>query len=333
MEYLMQGTTREGELPILLRESLEDDGRRKYTNYSPDIVVQQVELFDPDKWLKENYQKDVSDDRSYGKTRDYIYVRCRNISNKTLENVYIHLYRNHLCMFNYPSGWIKNKMHTVSNQPAKIPSIKPDEIAVAPVFICDYSELGVHPNCFVAVASQLENPDFSYIDNSDKYIEWVNQKNVAARNVSVQYRVAGHTQWKVRFSNPDDKETLYYIIAHLDTKNAEEGMKYGFKNNELNIKRSVTYHSNDKNTFILTESVLISPRFENYLTVWTETVSGNAPSVRIAFGKAVPYGSALAKYAMPMNEGLKNLLAVRNPDMCLVPVGECTLQSIPEQKK
>lgn len=318
----------EKDLPILIREDLNDHGTMKFMNHSPDVIVQREKLSNPEKFLRDNYSRDVSDDRSFDRRDNYIYVRCYNDSQHALENIYIHLYRNHLCMYNYPSGWVENKLRTWDGRPAIIPYIAPGEVAVAPVFRYDYVEAGWHPNCFVAVASRKEAPDFSFIDNSDKYVAWVNQKNVAARNVSIQKCIEGYTEWSVTFSNPDSIPANCYIIASIARENAEDGMRYGYRNRELEIDRSVTYREKDQNTFNITHIVQITPGFKSKLTVWTQTTSGKAVTVRITFGKGIPYNSALVKYAISMNDNMKNCFEERMPDMRLVSLGDCTLRSI-----
>lgn len=326
MEYAMYETNREDYIPILLRESLDDVGKTNCKNCSPDIIVQHTELYDPVLQLRTCYNRDISVDRSSGKNVDYIYVRCRNRSESTLENIYIHLFRNHLGLYNRPEDWQKSKIHTKIGNPAKIERLAPGEIGVAPVFLYDHETKGWHPNCFVAVASYQETPDFSYINSFDKYMEWVNLPNVAARNVSVQFPSDGYVRWGLEIKNPGIKEGIYYILAEVIGENRTVEMPYGFKNSYLDINRKQTYRPDDQNTHMLLHKVTLPGDYKGELEVWCKDV-GKGSALSVTLMKRLPMTSSLKKYAIVLEERIRDGFEMWEDDGMgdLLVIGDCIL--------
>lgn len=320
----MDEMNREGAIPVLLREDLDDIGKMGHRNCSPDIIVQHKELYNPLLQLRECYDRDISEDRSGGRKEDYIYVRCRNKSEKTLENIYIHLFRNHLGLYNRPEDWQQSKMHTKIGQPAKIEKLAPDEIGVAPVFLYDHATEGWHPNCFVAVASFQENPDFSHIDTLDKYIEWVNLPNVAARNVSVQSPSDGYVQWSIEMKNPGEGEGIYYIIAEVRSGSKAVEMPYGFRNSYLNINRSQIYRQDDQNTHILIHKVGLPKDYKGELEVWCKD-AGKGISLAVSLAKRIPMTSSLKKYAVSLKERVGDGVETDDGQGGDLMIGDCIL--------
>ncbi len=273
----------EENLPILIRESLNDTGDHVCTNNSPDIVVQKIKLSNPLEYLRKTYSSDISKDGD-GSGNMSIYVRFKNTSDDIINDFYIHLYRNHLGLYNNPSDWQKYEMKTKDGNPVRIASIAPREIGVTPAFIYENSESGVHPNCFVAVATKEKNPDFSSINNYDKYIRWINQKNVAARNVSARSFPKGKNEQWVKFSNMENQcvWTGIYVKVQGETP---YGTKYGIQNDQLNIIRENVFVKDNENSAYIFTTVNVPANFSAELLVWSEVAESGKADIQVTYWK------------------------------------------------
>lgn len=271
------------DIPIFIRESLDDTGNHLCVNYSPDIVVQKIDLSNPLEYLKRTYYSDISQDND-GSGNMKIYVRFKNVSDRIVENFYIHLYRNHLCLYNNPSEWQKYEMKTKDGNPVKINSLAPGEIGVTPPFIYEKSEFSGHPNCFVVVATKEKNPDFSSINNYDKYKEWVNQKNVAARNVCVNTFPKGRNEQWVNFSNMESKSVLAGIYVKVQGETPSK-TKYGLRNDELGINEENVFVKNDKKSAYIFSTVIVPANFSGEILIWSETAESGKVDIQVFYWK------------------------------------------------
>ncbi|MDE7178901.1 MAG: hypothetical protein K2O59_13895 [Lachnospiraceae bacterium] len=236
-------------LSILIRESLDDTGNAQCVSASPDIIVRKTKFKEDDlaKIFLETYSQDISlESDDSGKM--YLYVRFKNTSDEPLTNFYIHLYRNHLGLSNIPSDWSRYEMKTEAGTPAFIECLGAQKIGATPAFVYDKSSLGCYPNCFVAVATREKNPDYSSINDYTKYIQWVNKKNVAARNICViPVRSGIHTQI-VTADNPDTTRERRMLILVSIEENTPSGINYGIRQTAFGIEETRTYIKNDSAT-------------------------------------------------------------------------------------
>lgn len=269
-------------LPILIREGLSDHGAQKHTNQSPDIVVQKFEFDNPLKALTSSYREDISIDGD-GSGNMYIYVRFKNTSKEAVNGFYIHLYRNHLGLYNDPKDWSKYEMKTASGQPVYIDSLKAHEIGATPAFIYNSSQLGAHPNCFVAVATRERTPDYSSINSFAKYVEWIDKPNVAARNVCVHQRSVRHQSSSLSFRNPyTDHDAVLGFYATVQ-KGTSSGIRYGITHKELNIDIAKTYTVNDDNSGRISWMGPVRAGYSGKLTLWYETLGNDHADIMCTY--------------------------------------------------
>ncbi len=289
-------------LPIFIRESLNDTGDHKCENHSPDIVVQKVKLSNPLEYLRETYFSDISQDGD-GSENMSIYVRFKNISDSIVEDFYIHLYRNHLCLYNNPFEWQRYEMKTKDGNPVKIHSLAPGEIGVTPPFVYEKSESGGHPNCFVAVATKEKSPDFSYINNYEKYIKWVDQKNVAARNVCVRAFPKGRNEQWVEFTNMENKPVLAGIYVKVQGKTPSK-TKYGLRNDELGINEECIFVKGDKKSAYIFSVVTFPANFSGEILIWSEVTESGTADIQATSWKIDNRIANLEKCALVINDFL-----------------------------
>lgn len=277
-----QLTIFEESIPIFIRETLDDGGKRTCQNNSPDIVVRRFKLDNPVVELRKTYDSDISEDGD-GSGKMYIYVRFKNTSNQPVKGFYIHLYRNHLGLYNDPGDWSRYELKTEDNEPVYIESLKPGEIGVTPAFIYDSNSIGQHPNCFVAVATYEKNPDYGSIDTHDEYIMWINQANVAARNVCVRPRSTKKQEENCYFKNPNNAsptEVGFYV--EVSSKTALE-IRYGIKQQDFDIEVSKTYDANDEETKYIFRKARIPAGYSGKLQVWYEAYQDDDVEISIKF--------------------------------------------------
>ncbi|MBD5145622.1 MAG: hypothetical protein HDT21_06935 [Ruminococcus sp.] len=270
-------------IPIFIRESLDDTGDHRCINHSPDIIVQKIKLSDPIKYLVNTYSSDISQDGD-GSGKMYIYVRFKNTSKYSVENFYIHLYRNHLGLYNAPSDWKNYELRTEDGTPAKISSVAPGEIGVSPAFVYENLNVGIHPNCFVAVATKEKNPDFSSINNNNKYKEWIDQKNVAARNVSVRQFPKGRSEQFIKISNIEDNDVSVGLYVLVQGK-TPSGTKYGIQNDELGIKDEYIFIKEDNKSSYIFLTAILPAKYSGELLVWSEVPESGTADILVTFWK------------------------------------------------
>lgn len=305
-------------LPILIRESLSDPGNQKHTNQSPDIIIQKFELDNPLKELTSSYNLDISKDGD-GSGKMYIYVRFKNTSKEPIGGFYIHLYRNHLGLYNDPKDWAKYEMETASRQPVYIDSLEPGQIGATPAFIYDGSQLGAHPNCFVAVATRSKTPDYSSINSFEKYIKWVDKPNVAARNVCVYPRSVRKMASSMYFKNPyTDHEALVSFYIKIHEKNTSSGIRYGISHQGLGINESKTYITGSYDSSFISYVVTIPAGYSSKLYLWYEALGKDCADIQGTY--LIYEGPELEcalfdQYSIDLRENFDGILKTMPPSM------------------
>lgn len=292
-------------LPILIRESLNDQGGHVCSNYSPDIVVQKFKLNKPAVELQNTYHSDISKDGD-GSSEMYIYVRFKNTSDQPIKGFYIHLYRNHLGLCNVPSDWSQYELKTEDGQPVYISTLGPGEIGATPGFIYNNSQNGAHPNCFVAVATCEKNPDYSSINTMSKYTQWINKTNVAARNVCVKPRVTHRQEEIFYFSNPSSQSSErmgFYVEVSGKTSS---GIRYGILEKELGIKAEKTYVAGDAETRYIFCPAQLRAGYSGRLLVWYEALEGDYVDIEadLWIMPKAQSSALLAQYGIDLGERL-----------------------------
>lgn len=295
-------------LPVLIRESLDDKGEHKCVNYSPDIVVQKFKLDNPVADLRKSYNSDISQDND-GSGKMYIYVRFINNSNQPLKGFYIHLYRNHFGLCNVPGDWAPYEMKTEDNKPAYIEQLNSGEIGATPAFIYDSKQLGVHPNCFVAVATREKNPDYSSINTYEKYVKWINKINVAARNVCVKPRPTIKYEEIHHFRNPSKESAKMMGFSLQIINGSASGISYGMKEENLGIDESKTYNSGVNDSDYIFHIVRLSAGYSGSLRVWYETLGNAYVDMEVNFWdlSMEMSSSLLDQYGIDLGEKFDNL--------------------------
>lgn len=265
-------------LPVLIRESLGDRGEHSCENNSPDIIVQKNKLQNPNT-LKNCYDQDVSQYYD-GSGQMYLYVRLKNISAQTLNGIYVHLYRNHLGLYNHPKDWRDFEMHTESSELVYISSLQPGEIYVSPPFLYQKTNLGGNTNCFVAVATRERTPDYSEISTYEKYLAWINKPNVAARNVCVRKDGIAHEEqfFPVEGLHQGRSTIMGFKIEITE---CSASVKFGAKLNELNILAESTCSKPGTNSSYVFCSAVVPANYSGKLMVWYEASAGTRVTVDV----------------------------------------------------
>lgn len=293
-------------IPILIRETLHDQGQELHSNVSPDIIVRKTKFSEDElsKIFTETYNQDISLRRDDSE-KMYLYVRFKNTSGKPLTDFYIHLYRNHLGLSNCPSDWEKYEMHTESGTCAHIEYLGAGKIGATPAFIYDKKTEGEHPNCFVAVATREKTPDYSSVSGWENYIKWVNKMNVAARNVCVISGSSGIYTQKVVTDNLHMGGPML-IRVRID-ENTPSGVTYGIRQKELHIDEQMTYLKSDFRTWAINCEFIMSRESQYSFEVWFEANKDDVSKVvcRSAFYKKELYAfdSDLNSYLVDLRTG------------------------------
>ncbi len=304
---------------LLIRESLDDVGGVLHGNFSPDIVVRRFTLSDPLQELTETYNKDISEDKIQERTM-YVYVRFKNISDQPLENFYIHVYRNHLGLYNNPKEWNKYKLATDDRKPSVISGLEPGAIGVSKAFVFDSSKDGKFPNCLIAVATYEKDPDFSYIDSYEKYIAFADQKNVSARNVCEIIATDNYTEQDLHFRTSDTKKNTYYFIAEAE-KNTSPGVTYGIKCTHPYFSEHMVYDPKNKSAIVVKET--LSGNCEYTVTLWAEIPKGGEANIIVRM-LVEASENELMDHAVDISDILKdNCIGYKAP---VVVLGDCTIR-------
>ncbi len=304
---------------LLIRESLSDKGHVLNINASPDIIVQRYPLSDPLRRLTETYNVDISENKIQARTM-YVYVRFKNISTIPLENFYIHVYRNHLGLINNPKEWNKYRLATIDGKPSRISRLEANAIGASKAFLFGDSKEGIYPNCLIAVATYEENPDFSYIDSYQKYIIFMYQKNVAARNVCEIITNTTYTEQKLYFRTSGSKESVYYFIAEV-SKNTTPGVIYGLKCTDPLFSEYMSYDPNGKGTLVV--KTVLSGNREYEVTLWAEIPKGGKVDVTVKM-LIEAVGNGLMDYAVDIRDLLKDKDACSKA--AVVTLGDCRVK-------
>lgn len=160
-------------------------------------------------------------------------------------------------------------MYTEAGTPAHIEYLGAGKIGATTAFVYRRGG-GVHPNCFVAVATRERNPDYTSICNFDKYIQWVNKINVAARNIRV---IPGHSRIyteTVYADNPDmEREHQMLIKVNMD-KETPSGISYGVRQSALGIDEKRTYIKDSPATRSIACEFFIGPGKQCPFEIWFE---------------------------------------------------------------
>lgn len=305
-EFTMATSMLDEEIPILIRETLHDQGQELHSNDSPDIIVRKVKFDEDDlsKIFTETYNQDISLERDDSE-KMYLYVRFKNTSDKPLTDFYIHLYRNHLGLSNCPSDWEKYEMHTESGTCAHIEYLGAGKIGATPAFIYDKTKEGEHPNCFVAVATREKNPDYSSVSGWENYIRWVNKMNVAARNVCVISDDSGIYTQTVTADNLHTEGSL--LIRVRIGENTPSGITYGIRQRELHIDEQQTYLKSDSRTSAIDCEFNMSREGKYSFEIWFQANKNDVSKVvcRSAFYQKYLYAldSDLSAYLVDLRTG------------------------------
>lgn len=318
-------------LPILIRESLDDQGSHACSNHSPDIVVQKFKLNNPAEELQNTYHSDISQDGD-GSGKMYIYVRFKNTSNQPINGFYIHLYRNHLGLCNVPGDWSRYELKTEDGQPVYISVLGPGEIGATPAFLYDNNQIGCHPNCFVAVATRAKNPDYSSINTMEKYVQWINKINVAARNVCVKPRGTYRQEEFFHFKNPssESSERMGFYVE-LSGKTSS-GVKYGILEEDLGIKAEKTYVAGNAETRYIFCPAQVPAGYSGTLLVWYEALEGDCVDIDTSLWIMIKTQSSalLTQYSIDLRERLHGITKMQQTDLepvQAVLLGGCHLKS------
>lgn len=298
----------EEKLPVLIRETLQDHGTESCQNISPDIIVRKTR-FRKDELTNifaATYDKDISVE-SDNSGKMYLYVRFKNISGEPLTGFYIHLYRNHLGLSNRPGDWAASEMHTEDGKPVYIGRLEAGEIGATPAFVYDKKTEGFHPNCFVAVATREEKPDYSSVNCHDKYIRWVNKINVAARNVCVISGQSPISTNTVVVDNPDRQwERRMWLIVEIEGE-TPSGVSYGVRQPEFGIDETRTYLKGDSRTDIIACRFFMPPNAQRRFEIWFEASRTDRAHIVCRCTYLMENGSgfdaALAPYLVDMRTG------------------------------
>lgn len=296
-------------LPILIRETLHDTGSKKFSNASPDIIVRKSKYEENklDTIFTKTYDQDISLDRD-GSEKMYLYVRFKNTSNKPLENFYIHLYRNHLGLINRPGDWEKSEMHTEAGTPVHIGCLDAGKIGATPAFVYDKKTEGAHPNCFVAVATRERTPDYSSVNSYDKYIQWVNKPNVAARNVCMISAQSGIYTATVYANSQDAKRERWMLLRVRMEEGTPSGVNYGVRQKTFDIDEKRTYIEGDSSTNSITCEFLMPPGAQCPFEIWIEASQKDLSHVkyncRLYLEAEFIYGAVFDQYLVDLNTGL-----------------------------
>lgn len=303
-------------LPVLIRESLDDNGDHKCVNYSPDIVVQKFKLNNPVAELRETYNLDISQDGD-GSGKMYIYVRFKNISTQPISGFYIHLYRNHLGLCNVPGDWASYEMKTEDGGPVYIKQLEAGEIGSTPAFIYNNDQRGVHPNCFVVVATREKNPDYSSINTYEKYVSWINKINVAARNVCVKPRPTIKCEEIHHFQNPSKESAKMMGFSLNIIDGSASGISYGMKEENLGIDESKTYNSATKDSDYIFHIVRLQAGYSGSLRVWYETFENADVHIETNFWdfSQEMSSSLLDQYGIDLGEKFYNIAEMSMPSL------------------
>lgn len=296
-------------LPVLIRETLQDQGGEMCYNMSPDIIVRKTKYEEDNlsKIFTKTYNQDISLERDDSE-KMYLYVRFKNTSGEALTDFYIHLYRNHLGLSNRPGDWEKSEMHTETGIPVHIDYLGAGEIGATPPFIYDKKTQGVHPNCFVAVATRERTPDYSSINSSEKYIQWVNKTNVAARNVRVISGQAGIYTKTVYADNPDMKrERVMLLRIHME-EGTPSGVRYGVRQTMLGIAEERTYTEGDSSTSSISHEFFMAPGVRYGFEIWFEANPEKCALVKCKSQFYIRadfnFGAVLDQYLVDLSTGL-----------------------------
>lgn len=324
MNNLISAYSYAGNEPILLREALGDNGSWSCRSCSPDIIVQKVKLFDAKTHLVNTYDQDISENTD-GLETHYLYVRCRNVSGQRLENIYIHLYRNHFGLDQYPNDWSKFEMLTETGKPVKIDRLESGEIGVSPAFLYDNRQMGSHPNCFVAVATQDKNPDFSWIRNGEHYRRWIDQRNVAARNVALLSVDSEYKEGLIHIKNNYDYDIMCNIVVMVIKEAMTPGVKYGFSHPELGIKMETIYDPKNDSTISLSVKRRLPSHFDSQLTVWTKGPLDANRGLKIKQYDIVPKGDIACSCQLPAGICIDDVSFQEEGPYSFYLIGECDL--------
>lgn len=201
-------------------------------------------------------------------------MRLKNISGKKLTDIYVHLYRNHLGLYNHPKDWSPFKMETENGSAVHIKSLEPD-------------------------------PSYSDICTYEKYLQWINKPNVAARNVSVRPRSTVLQEQKVPIKGLGrPSSTLMGFYVRVLECHSEA--RYGICQKDLLIdEENVCFKSGSYIFHVAT----VPSTFEGQLLIWSES-SGDSPLVLdITLWDLImsPCGGALEKYYVNLEEHLNDI--------------------------
>lgn len=242
---------------LLLRDSLSDDGSKiTYMSYgSPDIITHS-QVSHPKQFFTDNYATDCNEPMGVHND-NYIYLRVKNIGDQATQSIFVNLYVNALSLYLNPLNWQKNRIHTIrNNECSQIDSIAVGEIAVTEDYFVFRRET-YNNSCFVAVASEEANPDFSWIDSWTKYTSWVTQNsNVAARNM-VTYSEKEKRQYEeyINIINPYQQKAVFMITVSVNSK-VPLNTTFGIESSALGINMSQKYVDDDSSSFIVTKTIV-----------------------------------------------------------------------------
>lgn len=248
---------------ILLRVNLKDDGA-KVTNMSyssPDIITHS-QVADPKSFFTDNYTSDPNE--PLGTQNDnFIYVRIKNIGDTKGQQIYVNLYANQMSLYLNPQNWEKNRISTIrKNQYSTIDALAPNEIGVTDDYFLfhrpDYGN-----SCFVAVAGSEPNPDFTWINSWEKYVDWVTTNaNVAARNMAT-YKEQEKRNYEnyLNLSNPYSTPALFLITVEANEQ-VPDGTKYGINSGAFGIDHEETCSSTNRKFSVTTT---LQPGQDDYI--------------------------------------------------------------------
>lgn len=283
-------------LPVLIRESLDDSGKHVCVNHSPDIIVLKNKLRNPTMELREYYDKDISQD-SDDSGQMYIYVRLKNVSGKKLTKIYVRLYRNHLGLYNHPNDWSSAEMKTDTGATVYIESLEPEEICVTPAFLYSRTEQTGNANCFVAVATHEPDPSYSDINTYDKYVQWINKPNIAARNVCVRRRRTHHDEQKFPVHGLK-KPSASLMGFFIKVVKCSSETKYGIFQPDLYICEEKVCISDQASGNYIFCVATVPPEFEGTLLVWNDSLEESHMKLDVTLWDLIlsPNGETLRRY-------------------------------------
>ena len=256
---------------LLIRDSRYDNGSiPSGTSYcsSPDLIIHE-QVADPQTFFKNNYNDDVNQSINKGAAHNFIYTRCKNLSDKNVKAC-IRMYASTSSLFMQPSLWRQNILKDMNEVPyVETNIIGKNDIGVGlKPFIFDAK--GKNTFCHVGYVTESREiqPDFPASDfrTYSEFTSWItNNPHICLRNFSVITGKPSYSEYPCFMSNPNDYACPYSLQVTL-RHGYPKGTVIEFKNTPAHMDVSYTVQEvKDKIVFQIAGTELLEPHFEGYL--------------------------------------------------------------------